>query len=145
MFTAKDMQVVDQLRRALQLCAVSLPEAKAREVASVYPAWAALAEYRAGEYITYGEDANGDPVLYKVVQDHASQSNWPPESTAALYACVSLTSEGYPVWSPPSGAHDAYNNGDIVSHGGRLWRSEIDGNTTEPGSDSRWWSVYEEV
>ena len=143
--TRKEMQVVDQLRRALQLSAVALPEDKAREVAAVYPVWVASAEYPAGEYIAHGKDANGDPVLYKVVQGHVSQPDWPPGSVPALYACVSLTEQGHPVWSSPAGAHDAYNSGDIVSCAGRLWRSEINGNTTKPGMDGRWWSVYEEV
>ena len=143
--TKKEMQVIDQLRRALQLCAAALPEGQAREVAALYPVWTASTEYKEGAYITHGEDSNGDPVLYRVVQNHVSQPDWTPESVPALYACVSLTAGGFPVWSPPSGAHDAYSSGDIVSHTGRLWRSEIDGNTTEPGTDGRWWSVYEEV
>ena len=145
MYTKNDLQSMAQLRRAIQLYAATLPEELSREVAMIYPAYAVGQAYKAGDYITDGTDANGDPLLYKVAQDHTSQEDWPPAGTPALYICVSLTSGGYPIWSPPSGAHDAYNSGDIVSHTGRLWRSEIDGNTTEPGTDGRWWSVYEEV
>ena len=44
----------------------------------------------------------------------------------------------------PSGAHDAYNTGDKVTHNGKQYTSQIDGNTTEPGTDERWWSETKE-
>lgn len=50
-------------------------------------------------------------------------------------------------WRQPAGAGDAYSTGDRVTHtvAGRetdLWESNIDANTTEPGTDGtfdRWW------
>lgn len=142
MFTKSDLQAMEQLRRAMQLYAGTLPEEKAREVAMLYPRWAPGEVYVKGQYLTCGEDANGDPLLYKIVQDHTSQEDWPPADTPALYVCVSLSPGGYPIWSQPSGAQDAYNVSDIVEHGGTLYRSKIDGNTTVPGTDERWWEVY---
>lgn len=139
MFTQKDLQGMEQLRRVMQLYAGTLPEERAREVAAVYPRWTPGAVYGQGQYLTDGQDENGDPVLYRVVQGHTSQADWPPAKSPALYTCLSLDPGGYPVWSPPTGAQDAYNTGDTVSHKGALWRSRIDGNTTEPGSDDRWW------
>lgn len=47
-------------------------------------------------------------------------------------------------WVRPSGAHDAYNTGDKVTHNGKQYTSQIDGNTTEPGTDERWWSETKE-
>ena len=41
-----------------------------------------------------------------------------------------------------TGAHDAYNTGDIVGRDGVLYESLINGNTTVPGSDERYWKVY---
>jgi len=46
---------------------------------------------------------------------------------------------GVEPWAAPTGAHDAPNTGDHRWHDGIVWRSLIDGNTTEPGSDPRWW------
>jgi len=46
-------------------------------------------------------------------------------------------------WVMPEGAHDAPNIGDHRWHEGQVWRSLIDGNTTEPGSDDRWWETTE--
>lgn len=145
MFARQDIIRMEQLRRAVQLFAGQLPEVQAREVASVYPEYKPGQIYKSGQYVTCGADSNGDPLLYKVAQNHTSQEDWPPADTPALYTCISLTPGGYPVWSPPTGAQDAYDNGDIVSHNGQLWRSKIDGNTTEPGTDERWWSLFEEV
>lgn len=145
MFHAKDLQAAEQLRRALQLFAATLPAAQAREVATVYPKWEPGVKYNADAYISDGEDADGDPILYKTTQSHTSAAEHPPASTNTLYVRISLDDSGHPVWSPPTGAHDAYNLGDIVSHNGMLYKSKIDGNTTEPGSDDRWWEIYEEV
>ena len=46
-------------------------------------------------------------------------------------------------WVMPTGAHDAPNIGDHRWHEWQVWRSLIDGNTTEPGSDDRWWESTE--
>lgn len=137
------LRAAEQLRRVLQMFAATLPETQAVEVAAAYDPWRPGRAYQAGEYLTYGEDANGGPRLYKVVQSHTSQADWPPDGTPALYAPLGLDKAGYPIWRPPAGAHDAYNIGDVVRHEGGLWRSKIDGNTTEPGSDERWWEPYE--
>lgn len=50
-----------------------------------------------------------------------------------VYIAVDLDAAGYPVWSQPTGAHDAYNKGDIVDYNGTLWISEVDGNVWKPG------------
>ena len=60
------------------------------------------------------------PQLYKVVQDHTSQADWTPDATSALYTAIGLDDSGYPVWSQPTGAHDAYNAGDVVNFSGTL-------------------------
>lgn len=36
-------------------------------------------------------------------------------------------------WVQPTGAHDAYNTGDWVTHNGQTWESTVDANTWEPG------------
>lgn len=138
------LQLAEQFRKALQMFAASLDDEKAMEVATVYDAWKADKAYKAGEYLTYGENSVGDPQLYKVVQNHTSQADWPPYAAPSLYTPIGLNDAGYPVWAQPTGAHDAYNTGDIVDYNGTLYESQIDGNDTVPGSDERWWKVYEE-
>ena len=136
------LQAAEQLRRALQMFAATLTDEQAMEVATVYDEWQPDKQYAAGVYLVYGTNSVGDPQLYKVAQAHTSQADWPPDKTAALYTPIGLDDDGYPVWSQPTGAHDAYNKGDVVDHDGTLYESQIDGNTTVPGSDERYWKVY---
>lgn len=42
-------------------------------------------------------------------------------------------------WVRPTGAHDAYQTGDVVSFVGRVYRSTIDGNVWSPSAYPRGW------
>lgn len=138
--------MASQLRRALQMFASTLTEEQALEVASVYPQWEADRKYAQGEILAWGENSLGDPQLYKVAQSHTSQAQWQPggQGTESLYTPLGLDKAGYPLWSQPTGAHDAYNTGDIVSYNGTLYRSLIDGNTWAPDTYPAGWEVYAE-
>ena len=133
------LQMAEQFRKALQMFAASLTEEQAMEVATVYSAWAEGKNYIAGAFLTYGENSVGDPQLYKVVQEHTSQADWTPDKTPSLYAAIGLDEKGYPVWSQPTGAHDAYNTGDIVDYNGKLYESLTDGNIYSPEAYPAGW------
>lgn len=135
------LQAAEQLRKALQMFAQTLTIEQAMEIATVYPKYEVGKAYSVGEYITYGENSVGDPQLYKVVQAHTSQEDWAPDTTASLYEPIGLNDNGYPVWSKPSGAHDAYNTGDIVDYNGTLYKSLIDGNVYSPEEYPAGWEV----
>ena len=127
------LQAAEQLRRALQLFAATLPESKALEIATVYPSWTDQTYYKMGEIISHGTNNVGDPQLYKVVQDHMSQDIYPPgNGTESLYTAIGLDDDGYPIWAQPSGVHDAYNTGDVVNYNGTLYKSLLDGNVWAP-------------
>ena len=136
------LQMAEQFRRALQMFAASLTEEQAMEVATMYDPWKVGKAYAVGEYVIYGNNAVGDPQLYKVVQAHASQADWTPDVTASLYDAIGLDEKGYPVWSQPTGAHDAYNKGDVVDYNGTLYVSVMDGNTYSPEAYPAGWKVY---
>ena len=136
------LQAAEQMRKALQKFARTLSAEEAMEIATVYDAWQVGKAYTVGEYLTYGTNAVGDPQLYKVVQAHTSQADWTPDMVASLYDPIGLDADGYPVWSQPSGAHDAYNIGDIVDYNGVLYESKINGNTITPGTDDRYWARF---
>lgn len=139
------LQAAEQLRRALQMIAATLTEEQALEIATVYPVWEAGKAYAVGDIISHGTNATGDPQLYKVVQAHTSQADWTPGAgTESLYDAFGLDESGYPVWSQPSGAHDAYNTGDIVNYNGTLYKSLIDGNTWSPEAYPQGWEPYTE-
>lgn len=136
------LQAAEQFRKALQMFAASLTDEQALEVATIYDPWVEGAAYAAGEFVTYGENSVGDPQLYKVVQPHTSQADWTPDAAASLFVAIGLDEKGYPIWSQPTGAHDAYNKGDIVDYNGTLYQSMIDGNTYSPEAYPAGWSVY---
>ena len=133
------LQMAEQFRKALQMFAASLDDEKALEVATIYDPWREGKTYAMGEFVTYGENSVGDPQLYKVVQAHTSQADWTPDATPALFVAIGLDDGGYPVWSQPTGAHDAYNKGDIVNYNGTLYESLIDGNTYSPDAYPAGW------
>lgn len=139
------VQMAEQFRKALQMFAASLDDEKAMEVATIYDPWQIGKTYAVGDFFTYGENGVGDPQLYKVAQAHTAQADWAPDKTPALYVPIGLDDAGYPVWSQPTGAHDAYNTGDIVDFGGTLYVSLIDGNVYSPEAYPDGWKVYEEV
>lgn len=137
------LQAAAQFRRALQLFAATLDEGTALEVASVYPPWGLGRAYQVDEYLTYGVNGVGDPQLYRVAQAHTSQADWLPDELPALYTPIGLTEAGYPVWSQPTGAHDAYKAGDVVDYKGTLYQCTVDGNVWPPDAYPEGWAIYE--
>ena len=134
--------MAEQMRRALQMFAASLTDEQAMEIATVYDPWKVGKAYAVCEFLTYGVNGVGDPQLYKVVQTHISQADWAPDVAPALYVAIGLDDDGYPVWSQPTGAHDAYNKGDVVDYNGTLYESLIDGNVYSPEAYPAGWAVY---
>lgn len=133
------LQIAEQFRKALQMFAASLDDERAMEVATIYDAWLAGKTYAVGEFFTYGVNSVGDPQLYKVAQAHTAQLEWLPDQNPALYTAIGLDEQGYPIWSAPTGAHDAYNTGDIVDYNGKLYESLVDGNVYAPDAYPAGW------
>ena len=99
----------------------------AAEQSTLFAEWVPGVNYAVGNLRRYGG------TLYRCVQEHTSQEGWEPDKAASLWAVTSDPAEEWPAWSQPVGAHDAYNAGDKVSHGGKHWTSNQDGNVWEPG------------
>lgn len=136
-------QSKSQTQRAIQLFAMTLPEETALEIPYVYDSWCSGRNYKVNDYLTYGVNSVGDPQLYKVVQAHTSQADWTPDLTPSLYTPLGLNNSGYPIWSQPTGAQDAYNKDDIVDYNGTLYKSLIDGNVWSPDIYPAGWERYE--
>lgn len=136
------IQAAEQLRKALQMFAQSLTDEQAMEIATIYPEWKVNTKYYGpndpdgpNSITSFGENSTGDPQLYRCAQSHTSQTAWTPDSTPALWVAIGLAPDGVPVWSQPTGAHDAYNTGDRVhfpDKNGPIYRSKFDGNAYSP-------------
>lgn len=111
-------------RESIEQAAALQSDEKALENIYLYPQWEADKAVQVGERYRYGE------TLYKCVQAHTTQADWTPDATPALWVVVSL--DEWPAWVQPTGAHDAYNQGNKVSHLEKHWVSDIDANVYEP-------------
>lgn len=98
-------------------------------------------EYKKDDRFLWSENNK----FYKVLQNHTSQSTWLPDNAPSLYVEISDPSVEWPAWKQPTGAHDAYSIGDKVSHNEEHYISQINGSTTVPGSDERWWKKVVET
>lgn len=136
----KRRQAAEQLREALALTTQTLDEESIMRVATVFPAYAIGTTYKIGDVFSFGENSVGDPQLYRVQQDHTSSAEW-PVTTLSLYKPIGVTEEGVPVWSQPTGAHDAYAKDDKVSYSGVIYMSTVDGNVYAPGVVAGQWEA----
>lgn len=130
-----------QFRRALEIFAETVTdESTMMEIADIYPPYKVGYEYKTGNVFGWGENADNETQLYQVLQDHVSQADWKPDEAVSLYKKIGITPSGYPIWTQPYGATDAYQTGDIVQHKDSLWISTCDNNVWEPGVYG--WNVY---
>ena len=112
-------------RKSIEDAAALQSDEKALENIYLYPKWEADSDVAKDE-----RRRDGD-TLYKCIQPHHTQADWPPHLTPALWVVVSL--DEWPEWVQPLGSEDAYRIGDKVSHNDKHWISNIDYNTYEPG------------
>ncbi len=112
-------------RRHITKLITGLPDAEALEVTALFIPWAVDTEYTTGNRVQYNSQ------LYACVQGHTSQAGWTPDAVPALWKRVTV--EEWPEWVQPTGAQDAYQTGDKVSHNGSHWISTADNNVWEPG------------
>lgn len=126
--------------KTAQIFAIALTDEQALEVKDLYPSFEFDHQYKKDDRFIY----NGH--LFKVNQDHTSQEQWIPGETGteSLYTNLELNEGGYFVWKQPTGAHDAYNKGDIVEYNGELYKSLIDGNAYSPDAYPAGWEKYTE-
>ena len=102
-----------------------LTDDQAESVTVLFPNW------EVGVYYSVGDRRQYDGLLYRCVQAHTSQADWMPPAVPALW--VRTSTEEWPEWIQPTGAHDAYALGAKVTHNGKHWTSDIDANVYEPG------------
>ena len=126
----------EEFRSALDEITAAMTDEEALENKVLFKLWKTDTAYQKDEKVRYGDN------LYQCVQPHTSQADWAPPAVPALWRAFSLAE--YPEWAQPLGAHDAYGKGDTVTHNGKKWASDVDGNTWEPGVYG-WTEVQEEA
>lgn len=117
-----------KLRAGIDSAGAYLSDEQALTVPIIYPAWSGEgAEYKVGDRVLYGG------VLYRCITAHTSQAAWTPTDAPSLWTKVLIPTPGeIPEWEQPSSTNP-YSKGDKVTHNGKTWTSDIDGNVWEPG------------
>lgn len=105
----------------------SATDEQALAVPALYPAWRPDTAYTTGIRLIHND------ILYKVLQDHTSQTNWTPDAAPSLFAKVLIPDANViPEWEQPDSTNP-YMTGDKVTCDGKTWVSDIDNNVWKPG------------
>jgi len=127
--------------------AQTFTDEEAIEVADVYPFWSPdgvqynLDPTQGIKFCKRFDPSDNIIKLFKTVQSHLSQSDRDPLETPALFTRVPFPNEIL-VWVAPTGAQDAYNEGDQVLYpdeSGDVWESTVDANVFAPGVVAGQW------
>lgn len=106
-----------------------LTDEQAANHSDLFPEWNGnFFSFEIGQRVQY----NG--TLYKVLQNHTSQSDWTPDQAPSLFAEILPGQEGTNIgeWVQPNSTNP-YMQGDKVMHNNKTWESSIDNNVWEPG------------
>lgn len=114
-------------RRKIERAAESQSDENALDSIELFQHWEDLI----GAQVQSGKRVQDGGKLYECIQSHTPQVGWNPSLTPALWKEVSL--DEWPAWVQPTGAQDAYNQGDQVSHNDKHWTSDVNANVWEPG------------
>ena len=121
---------------SISIGSTDISDEDAKKVPVIFPEWESERHYNVNQIVQY------QGKLWRCVQDHDSQDLWAPSTaTASIWSPISFDEEGVEEWIQPTGAHNAYSKGDIVTHNGKKWESKVDGNVWEPGipgTDALW-------
>lgn len=105
----------------------SATDKQATDAPGVYPEWKENVVYEEDERLLY------DNILYKVIVEHTSQTDWTPDVSPSLFAKVLIPNENViPEWEQPDSTNP-YMIGDEVTYNGVVWLSIVNNNVWKPG------------
>lgn len=99
-------------------------------------------QYKEGFKLQY----NGN--VYRVLQDHKSQSDWTPDTAHSLFVKIDPVTEADPEaiteWvEKQNGIDEGYKKDQVVTLDGKYYKSKQDNNFYKPGPDT--WAAWEDV
>mgnify|MGYP000464811380 CR=1 FL=1 len=113
-------QRLQEFLNAVTAVRESVTDEVAAVIPAMYPEWSGdSVSYRTGDRILF----NG--ILYKVLQNHTSQSTWTPEAALSLFSKILIPdSTKIPEWEQPNSTNP-YKKGDRVTYDGKTWESQL--------------------
>ena len=128
--------IIIQKMSRVHAAAAKLSDEDALEFADLFPAWSGDGkEMAAGDRVAFAGK------LWKVLQAHTSQWEWTPTTAPSLFAEVLNPEDPNVVveWVQPESTN-GYPKGQLVTHGGKIWKSDVDNNVWEPGTTGAPWT-----
>ena len=106
-------------------------------------------EWRSDVKYTKGNIVRHKDNIYRIGQDHTSQTQWIPGETGteSLYSLIHIDEGGYEVWKAWDGISGIYKQYQIVRdpNDNKLYKSEIPNNVWGPPHEQpMYWKLYEE-
>lgn len=129
----KEYELPNDVLTAIDYAIKNMDDDQALNCMSIFPLWEEGITYSEGNRVQYKDK------LYKVLQNHISQSDWTPDTASSLFVEISDPNIEYPEFVQPTGSHDAYSKGDKVTFEGKKYVSLIDANTWSPVSYPSGW------
>ena len=141
----KRVNLIKQMRTAIvmQVKKAKLSDEEAVKVASLYDDWSDTATYEQDDIVRYNNH------LYRCISaaPFQSQATWTPDVSPSLWDRIDIAEDGIEIWTAPSGAHDAYDEGDKVhwpTGDSTVYVSKRNGNIWEPAEGgNEFWDVFE--
>lgn len=129
----KEYELPNDVLTAIDYAVQNMNDDQALNCMSIFPLWEEGVTYSEGNRVKYKDK------LYKVLQDHTSQSDWTPDTASSLFVEISDPNIEYPEFVQPTGAHDAYAKGEKVTFEGKHYISLIDANVYSPTAYPAGW------
>lgn len=121
--------------KALEMLGISfndLTDEQALQVQNVFPIWQADVQYIVGQKVVYND------ILFKVITQHKSQTDWTPPATPSLFARVLVGQGEILDWVQPDSTNP-YMIDDKVKYDGKVYVSKIDNNVWSPADYPQGW------
>ena len=142
----KRLFIAQQIRALFKMLLnkVELDDSEKMQFADIYPIWKKEGNYELNSIYSYGVNQDDETQLWQctIAHQYSHHLYEDPSVVPALWKKIGFTEEGYPIWTQPLGATDAYLLGDRVSYNGHIYESIHNGANTWP-PDVYGWTLIE--
>lgn len=127
------MDLALKFRPIIEQAMQTVDDATALDAVNLFPKWEVGKVYAPKTRVRYNN------VLYSVLTEHTSQSDWTPDNAPSLFAKVLIPDANViPEWEQPDSTN-AYMTGDKVQYNGVVYVSVIDNNVWSPEAYPAGW------
>lgn len=134
-----------EFRSIIDTLLVNLSDEQASQSSILFPNWQPEVTYKVGERVRYKNK------LYRVLQEHISQTSWEPVNAASLFAPILTEGETnnqedqiINEWIQPDSTNP-YLIGEQVIYAGAIYESLIDNNIWSPVDYPDGWNKISEI